>query len=87
VSILSQDVSSGETMAPRPKQWLDHGRDASRLTHDSRHTEEASITWITRDTFFHDTRHPKDVGAADIEVIFTHLSVLQKVAASTHHQS
>jgi hypothetical protein len=67
----SQDVSSGETMAPRPKQWLDHGRDASRLTHDSRHTEEASITWITRDTFFHDTRHPKEMGAADIEAFLT----------------
>jgi integrase len=71
-------------MAQRPKKRLDHVRDAIRLTHDSRHTEEASVSWITRDMFFHDTRHPKEVGAADSEALLTHLAVPQKVAASTH---
>jgi hypothetical protein len=45
-------------MAPRPKKRLDHVHDAIRLKHDSRHTEEAYVIWITRDMFFHDTRHP-----------------------------
>jgi hypothetical protein len=31
-------------MAPRPKKRLDHVRDAIRLTHDSRHTEDAYVT-------------------------------------------
>jgi len=35
-------------MAQRPKKLLDHVRDAIRLTHDSRHTEEASVTRINR---------------------------------------
>jgi hypothetical protein len=52
-------------MAQRPKTRLDHVRDAIRLTHDSRHTEEAYVTWITRSMFFHDTRHPKEMGAAE----------------------
>jgi hypothetical protein len=37
--------------------------------------------------FFHDTRHPKDMGAADIEAFLTPLAVQQKVAASTHNQA
>jgi hypothetical protein len=32
--------------------------------------------------FFHDTRHPKDMGGAEIEACLTHLAVQQKVAAS-----
>jgi site-specific recombinase XerD len=61
-------------MEPRPQTRLDHVRDAIRLTHDSRHTEEASVTWITRFICFHDTRHPKDMGAAAIEAFLTHLA-------------
>src|SRR5919109_1794268 len=83
----SKDVRSGETMAPRPKQRLDHVRDAIRLTHDSRPREEAYVTWITRDMCFHDTCHPKEMEAAEIEVFLTHLAVQQKVAASTQNQA
>jgi site-specific recombinase XerD len=74
-------------MAQRPKKLLDHVRDAIRLKHYSRHTEEAYVTWIKRFMFFHDTRHPKDMGAAEIEAFLTHLAVQQKVAASTQNQA
>jgi Phage integrase, N-terminal SAM-like domain len=70
-------------MEQRPKKLLDHVRDAIRLKHYSRHTEHAYITWITWDMFFHHTRHPKGMGAAEIEAFLTHLAVQQKVAAST----
>ena len=62
-------------------------RDAIRLKHYSRHTEQAYVTWITRDIFFHDKRHPKDMAAADIEAFLTHLAVQQKLAASTQNQA
>jgi integron integrase len=62
-------------------------RDAIRLKHDSRHTEHAYVTWITRDIFFHDTRPAKEVGAADIEACLTPLAVPQKGAASTQSQA
>jgi integron integrase len=62
-------------------------RDAIRLKHYSRHTEQAYVTWIKRYIFFHDKRHPKDMGAADIEAFLTHLAVQQKVAASTQNQA
>jgi integron integrase len=74
-------------MEQRPKKLLDHVREAIRLKHDSRHTEDASVTWITRDIFFHDTRHPKAMGAAEIEAFLTHLAVQQTVAASTQNQA
>jgi hypothetical protein len=37
--------------------------------------------------FFHDTRHPKAMGSADIEAFLTHLAVQQKVAAFTHNHA
>jgi integron integrase len=74
-------------MEQRPKKLLDHVRDAIRLKHYSRHTEQAYVTWIKRYIFFHDKRHPKDMGAAEIEAILTHLAVQQKVAASTQNQA
>jgi integron integrase len=74
-------------MEQRPKKLLDHVRDAIRLKHYSRHTEQAYVTWITRDIFFHHKRHPKDMGAAEIEAFLTHLAVPQKVAASTKNQA
>jgi integron integrase len=74
-------------MEPRPKKLLDHVRDAIRLKHYSLHTEQACVTWIKRYIFFHDKRHPKDMGSADIEAFLTHLAVQQKVAASTQNQA
>ena len=60
-------------MEPRPKTRLDHGREALRLTHEARHPEHASVTWIKRYMFFRGTRHPKDMGSADIEAFLTDL--------------
>jgi hypothetical protein len=74
-------------MEPHPKTRLDHVCDAIRRKHDSPHTEHASVTWIRRYLFFHDTRHPKEIGSADIEALLTPLAVQQKVAASTHNQA
>jgi Phage integrase, N-terminal SAM-like domain len=65
-------------MQQRPKKLLDHVRDAIRLKHDSRHTEHAYVTWIKRCIFFHDTRHPKDMGGAAIEAFLTPLPGQQK---------
>ncbi len=74
-------------MLQRPKKLLDHVRDAIRLKHYSLHTEQAYVTWIKRYIFFHDKRHPKDMGSTEIEAFLTHLAVQQKVAASTQNQA
>jgi hypothetical protein len=74
-------------MAHRPKKLLDQVREAIRLTPDSRRTEQAYVTRITRDIFFHDTRHRQDTGAAEIAACLTRLAGQQQVAASTQHQA
>jgi hypothetical protein len=75
------------TLEHRPKTCLDHVRDAIRLTHDSIHTEESSVTWMKRSMLFHSTRHPNEMASADIEAFLTHLTVAQQVAVSTQHQA
>ena len=72
------------TLEHRPKTFLDHVRDAIRLTHDSSRTEESSVTRIQWSMLFHHTRHPNEMASADIEACLTHRAVAQQVVASTH---
>jgi integrase len=74
-------------MEPKPKKLLDQVRDAIRLKHYSIRTEQAYIGWIKRYIFFHDVRHPAEMGAAEVEAFLTHLAVKENVAASTQNQA
>jgi len=62
-------------MEHRPKKLLDHVCDAIRPKHYSIRTEESYITWIKRYIFFHNKRHPSELGSAAIEAFLTHLAV------------
>jgi len=53
-------------------------REAIRLKHYSIRTEHAYIDWIKRYIFFHDVRHPAEMGAAEVEAFLTHLAVFGK---------
>ena len=46
---------------PKPR-LLDRVREAIRVRHYSRETEKAYIHWIKRYIFFHNKRHPADMG-------------------------
>jgi integron integrase len=70
----------------RPR-LLDQLRDRIRLKHYSIRTEEAYSEWVRRFVLFHGKRHPRDLGAADVEAFLTHLAVAGKVAASTQNQA
>jgi len=78
-----------ETPAPEaPKRrLLDRVREALRARHDSRRTEDAYIAWIRRYIFFHDKRHPAEMGAPEITRFLSSLAVDDKVAASTQNQA
>jgi len=71
----------------RPKKLLDQVRDAIRRKHYSIRTEEAYVSWTRRYILFHNKRHPKDMGAPEIEAFLTHLAVEKHVAASTQNQA
>jgi integron integrase len=66
---------------------LDQVRGKIRLKHYSLRTEQAYSDWIRRFIRFHGTRHPREMGAAEVEAFLTHLAVDGKVAASTQNQA
>ena len=70
-----------------PRKLLDQVRDAMRLKHYSLRTEDTYVEWIRRYILFHQKRHPKDMGVADIEAFLTHLAVVDQVSASTQNQA
>ena len=72
------------TQAPR---LLDQVRDKLRVKHYSIRTEQTYVDWIKRYIFFHGKRHPKDMGAPDVEAFLTHLAVAGKVSAATQNQA
>lgn len=49
---------------PPKKKLLDRVRDAIRLKHYSYRTEETYVQWIKRYIFFHNKRHPQEMGVA-----------------------
>ncbi|MCK9388055.1 MAG: integron integrase [Sulfuritalea sp.] len=70
-----------------PPKLLDQVREKLRVKHYAIRTEQTYVDWIRRFILFHDKRHPKDMGASDIETFLTHLAVAGKVAASTQNQA
>ena len=77
---------SAPTGAPKPK-LLDQVRQRIRARHYSRRTEKAYVHWIKRYIFFHDKRHPVEMGASEVTAFLTALAVRDHVAASTQNQA
>src|SRR5437762_9466004 len=92
--LLSEDTlaathrvrEAGPVGAPKPR-LLDRVREAIRTRHYSRRTEKAYVHWIRRFIFFHDKRHPAEMGPAEISAFLSSLAVRDKVAASTRHSA
>lgn len=66
---------------------MDQARDVLRVHHYSLRTEQSYLHWIRRYILFHDKRHPRDMGAAEISSFLTYLAVKKDVAASTQNQA
>ncbi len=58
-----------------------------RRKHYSIRTEQAYVDWIRRFVLHHNKRHPRDMGAAEVEAFLTHLAVAKHVSASTENQA
>jgi integrase len=71
----------------RTPKLLDQVRDRIRRKHYSLRTEDAYVHWIKRFIFFHGKRHPREMGAAEVEKFLTHLAVAGRVSASTQNQA
>ena len=66
---------------------LEVAREKMRTRHFSLRTEQAYLQWIRRYVTFHGRRHPRELGAPEVEVFLSHLAVDRKVSASTQNQA
>jgi site-specific recombinase XerD len=73
-------------MSAKPR-LLDQVREALRVRHYSYRTEQQYVGWIRRFIRFHGLRHPKNLGAADVEAYLTHLAIQRGVAPATQAQA
>jgi len=69
--------------APR---LLDRVRQAIRTRHLSRNTEQAYISWNKRFIFFHNKRHPQEMGEQEIGQFLSSLACDSHLSASTQNQ-
>lgn len=66
---------------------MDEVRRLLRLHQYSFSTEKTYVQWIRRFIVFHGKRHPREMGAAEIEAFLSHLAVARRVSASTRNQA
>lgn len=71
----------------QPPKLLDRVRAEIRVRHYSIRTEEAYIDWVRRFIFFHQKRHPADMGAKEVGAFLSYLATERQVAASTQNQA
>lgn len=73
---------------PNPKlRFLDQCREVMRFKRFSLRTVEAYVHWIRRFIVWSGKRHPKEMGAAEVNRFLGHLALEEGVAASTQNQA
>ena len=83
--VLGRDL--GELPQPRPPRVLDQLRHVLRVRHYSPRTEDCYVHWARHFILYHQKRHPRTMGAAEVEQFLTHLAVEERVSASTQNQA
>ena len=71
----------------QPPKLLEQVVTRMRVKHYSLRTEKSYVNWIKRYIWHHGKRHPKDLGAAEVEAFLSHLAVTRNVSASTQNQA
>lgn len=71
----------------RPPKLLQQVVDRLRVLHYSLRTEKSYVDWIKRFIWFHGKRHPREMGAAEVEAFLSDLAVSRNVSASTQNQA
>ena len=71
----------------QPPRLLDQLREQLRIRHYSLRTEDAYVDWVRRFILFHDKRHPRDMGAPEVQAFLSHMAVTRGVSPSTQNQA
>jgi len=74
-----------KTTSPSPPKLLDQVAAKIRLKHYSQRTEMSYVHWIKRYILFHGKRHPKEMGAVEVEAFLSALVTERNVSANTQN--
>ncbi len=66
---------------------LDQLRERIRYAHYSLSTERTYLYWVRFFIRFHKLRHPREMGAAEVEAFLTYLANERRISPSTHRQA
>lgn len=80
---INKTTKSGKPILQSPR-LLDQLRESIRYKHYSLRTEQAYVYWVRWFIRFHGLRHPKDMGATEVEAFLRYLASERKISASTH---
>ena len=72
--------------APKPKKLEQQLREALRARGCSLATEQAYWMWVRQFVLFHDRRHPRELGAGEVQEFLTHLAVDRELRGSSQSQ-
>jgi len=87
IDIFPREEKQFSRPLPQPRKLLDHVRDVLRVNHYSARTEEAYVGWIRRYILYHNKKHPREMGALEVELYLTNLAVGEKVSTNTQKQA
>ena len=65
---------------------LDQVRERIRYLHYSLSTDKLYLYWIRFFIRWYEMRHPREMGAPQLEAFLSMLAIQRKVSASTHNQ-
>jgi integron integrase len=85
--LILESHLGGASDPGRPLRFMEVVRRRLRERRYSRRTEEAYTHWVRRFIRFHDRRHPRELGEAEVQAFLSALAVDDKVSASTQKQA
>ena len=75
------------TNPARAPKLVQRYREELQARHYARRTVATYEQWLRRFLRFHDLRHPRELGSAEVNAFLTHLAVKLRVSASTQNQA
>lgn len=78
---------SGDAVGGRRRGLLEEVRARLRVKHYSLRTEQAYVGWIRRFIQANGRRHPRELGAPEVEAFLSGLATRDRVAAATQNQA
>jgi integron integrase len=87
MEVIMTSISFDKHGAAQKPRLLDEVRAKIRTLHYSRRTEKSYTQWVKRYILFHGKRHPREMGAAEVQAFLSALATERHVSASTQNQA